>query len=59
MAFSSEELNPLFEAASRLQQFCSDQKWSFCFIGGVAAQRRGEPRFTKDADLTLLTGTGQ
>lgn len=27
----------------------------FCFIGGVAVQRWGEPRFTADADISLLT----
>jgi hypothetical protein len=32
--------------------------WRFCFIGGIAVQRWGEPRFTADADLTLLTGFG-
>jgi hypothetical protein len=58
MAPTSEDLNPLFAAAGRLQQFCTDRQWQFCFIGGLAIQRWGEPRFTKDADLTLLTGFG-
>lgn len=35
-----------------------DRGWRFCFIGGVALQRWGEPRFTADVDLTLLTGFG-
>jgi hypothetical protein len=30
----------------------------FCFIGGLAVQHWGEPRFTRDVDLTLLTGLG-
>ena len=30
----------------------------FCFIGGLAVQRWGEPRETVDVDLTLLTGFG-
>jgi hypothetical protein len=34
------------------------QNYRFCFIGGVAVQRWGEPRLTVDADLTLLTGFG-
>jgi hypothetical protein len=34
------------------------QNYKFCFIGGVAVQRWGEPRLTVDADLTLLTGFG-
>ncbi len=29
-----------------------------CFIGGLAVQRWGEPRQTRDVDLTLLTGFG-
>lgn len=32
------------------------QRWRFCFIGGLAVQRWGEPRETVDVDLTLLTG---
>lgn len=32
--------------------------WRFCFIGGVALQRWGENRITRDIDLTLLTGFG-
>jgi hypothetical protein len=32
--------------------------WRFCFIGGLALLRWGEPRFTVDMDLTLLTGFG-
>jgi hypothetical protein len=34
------------------------QGWRFCFIGGLALQRWGEPRETVDVDLTLLTGFG-
>lgn len=41
-----------------LQKFCDQRQWRFCFIGGVAVQRWGEPRFTADADMTLLTGFG-
>lgn len=37
---------------------CVQQRWRFCFIGGVALQRWGEPRLTVDVDLTLLTGFG-
>lgn len=28
----------------------------FCFIGGIAIQRWGEPRVTKDVDLTVFSG---
>lgn len=51
-------MNPIFGAALDLQQFCTERVWSFCFIGGIAVQRWGEPRLTEDADLTLLTGFG-
>lgn len=45
-------------AAEEIQLFCQKNSWSFCFIGGLAVQRWGEPRMTQDADLTLLTGFG-
>ena len=45
-------------AAGEVQHFCQQRQWSFCFIGGVAVQRWGEPRLTQDVDLTLLTGFG-
>jgi hypothetical protein len=45
-------------AAGEVQRFCQAQGWRFCFIGGVALQRWGEPRLTQDVDLTLLTGFG-
>src|SRR4051812_9202943 len=45
-------------AAEDVQSFCQQQRWAFCFIGGVAVQRWGEPRLTQDVDLTLLTGFG-
>jgi hypothetical protein len=48
----------VLEAAAELQTFCSQQGWRSCVIGGLAVQRWGAPRFTQDADLTLLTGYG-
>lgn len=42
-----------------LQRFCESRSYAFCFIGGVALQRWGDPRATQDADLTLLTGFGR
>lgn len=45
-------------AADDVQRFCRQQQWQFCFIGGVAVQRWGEPRLTQDVDLTVLTGLG-
>jgi len=51
-------MNALIAAAAALQAFCVDREWRFCFIGGLAVQRWGEPRETVDVDLTLLTGFG-
>jgi hypothetical protein len=52
-------VNPIFAAALDLQARCRGEGWRFCFIGGVAVQRWGEPRLTQDVDLTLLTGFGR
>jgi hypothetical protein len=49
----------LFEQASLLQEFLASRNWRFCFIGGVAVQVWGEPRLTRDLDLSLMTGFGQ
>lgn len=49
---------PIYEAALELQELCRSRGWSFCFIGGLAVQRWGEPRFTQDVDISLQTGFG-
>jgi Nucleotidyl transferase AbiEii toxin, Type IV TA system len=51
-------VNEVIQAAAELQGFCELQRWRFCFIGGLALQRWGEPRETVDVDLTLMTGFG-
>lgn len=51
-------MNPLFAAAADVQAFCQKQGWRSAIIGGVAVQRWGEPRLTRDVDLTVLTGLG-
>jgi len=50
--------NPITRATAELQGFCEAAGWRFCFIGGIAVQRWGEPRLTQDADLTIMTGFG-
>ena len=50
--------NRLLEAAQEIQQFCRSRNWRFCFIGGIAVQRWGEARLTRDAGLTVYTGIG-
>jgi hypothetical protein len=49
-------VNAVIRAAADLQEVCEAEGWRFCFIGGLALQRWGEPRETVDVDLTLLTG---
>lgn len=52
-------MNLVFQAADALQKFLQTQGWPFCFIGGLAVQHWGEPRVTRDADVTLLAGFGR
>ncbi len=51
-------MRDLFRLADEVQSFCRERGWKFCFIGGLALQRWGEPRLTGDVDLTILTGFG-
>lgn len=48
----------LFQVAFKVQRLFVKYSWKFCFIGGLALQRWGEPRVTQDIDVTLLTGVG-
>jgi len=48
----------LLQSAVDLQTTLDQFGYRFCFIGGIAVQRWGEPRNTLDLDLTLLTGFG-
>lgn len=51
-------MNAIFAAALQVEQACRSNRFAFCFIGGLAVQRWGQPRMTADVDLTLLTGFG-
>jgi hypothetical protein len=51
-------VNALAAAAADMQSFCQQHGWSCTIIGGLAVQRWGEPRQTRDVDVTLLTGLG-
>lgn len=51
-------MTEIIRAAAQLQSLCESEGWRFCFIGGLAVLRWGEPRETVDVDLTLLTGFG-
>jgi hypothetical protein len=48
----------LFREAQRFQHFLEQHTWPFCFIGGIAVQHWGEPRVTRDLDVTVFTGFG-
>lgn len=51
-------MNAVIRAAADLQAVCDAHDWRYCFIGGLAVLRWGEPRETVDVDLTLMTGFG-
>ena len=51
-------MNALIAAAAAIQAFCAQKGWQNCVIGGLAVQRWGEPRQTRDVNITLLTGLG-
>lgn len=51
-------LEELLLAAATIEVSFLRHGWRFCFIGGIAVQRWGNPRFTQDIDITLLTGFG-
>ena len=52
-------MKTLFQSTFDLQNFFLVKGWKFCFIGGIALQRWGEPRLTLDADVSLLCGDGE
>lgn len=49
----------LWESAVELSEFLESQGFNFCFIGGIALQRWGEPRMTDDLDLTVVLPFGE
>ncbi len=51
-------MRQLIEIASELQEVCDSKRWRSCVIGGLAVQRWGEPRLTRDVDISLFTGFG-
>lgn len=48
----------LWQAAVELQRFLDSCQFRFCFIGGIAFQRWGEPRVTDDMDATICVEFG-
>jgi hypothetical protein len=57
-AGAREEVNALFEAARELQLVLDGRGWRFCLIGGLALLRWGQPRLTRDVDVSLLCPFG-
>ncbi len=49
----------LWQATIELQRFLDSCQFRFCFIGGIAYQRWGEPRVTQDMDATISVEFGQ
>ena len=52
-------MNRQFEAAWRLHGFLSARWIPYAIIGGIAVQRWGQPRLTRDVDLTILLPPGR
>jgi hypothetical protein len=48
-------MHPVLVAALELQAVLEETGHPFCFIGGLALQRWGEPRMTEDADATVIS----
>ena len=51
-------MNAIFAAAVEVDEICRRNSFKYCFIGGLAVQRWGQPRMTADVDLTVVTGFG-
>lgn len=49
-------MTPLLAAAREALDWFAARKLDACIIGGLAVQRWGEPRLTRDVDLTVFTG---
>lgn len=52
-------MGTVLEAAFEIQRFLAQAGERFCIIGAVALQRWGEPRATRDVDLTILCEFGR
>jgi len=52
-------MNYLYSAAESLLEFFHQNGWKSCLIGGLANLRWGEPRQTKDVDVSLAAGWGR
>lgn len=53
-----DETTLIPDALRELRQFLDAQGWEYCLIGGLAAGRWGEARFTHDIDVVVKSGFG-
>lgn len=51
--------NPQLRAAWEVHKFFTRAKIPYSIIGGIAVQHWGEPRFTRDVDVTVIIPAGQ
>ncbi len=51
-------MNRLLGAAKEICEWLDSRSFRSCLIGGMAVQRWGEPRLTRDVDLTVLAEIG-
>ncbi|MEQ1903164.1 MAG: nucleotidyltransferase [Pirellulaceae bacterium] len=54
----SNFLNPILVAAVKADEIFNELGWEFCFIGGVALLRWGQPRQTIDVDAVIWASLG-
>ena len=52
-------MNTVLGAALEVQQVLTSRRERFCIIGGLALQRWGKPRVTRDIDVTVLCPFGE
>lgn len=52
-------MNPQFKALWEVHRFFEKEGIPYLFIGGIALQWWGEPRFTRDVDVTILVNLGE
>ena len=51
-------MNDLIRGAREIQDALEPTGYLFCFIGGIAVLQWGEPRLTRDLDVTVLARWG-
>jgi len=51
-------VSAILVAASEVLTWLSEHDWLACVIGGLAVQRWGEPRLTRDVDVTVIVALG-